>query len=69
MEDSKNNEFGVIVTDQLQVFEYQRKTARRSSRFVKWRAVSNVDELVDTFPAVAFGLEIARNMQSHNDPA
>ncbi|HVV99243.1 MAG TPA: hypothetical protein VHB77_02815 [Planctomycetaceae bacterium] len=61
-EDEDSNEFGVIVTDALETFEYQRETSGDSNRFVVWKAVADPRELLDTFPAVEYGLELARRL-------
>jgi hypothetical protein len=62
MEDEEANEFGVIVTDTLETFEYQRDTSGDSDCFVVWRAVANPRELLGTFPAVEYGRELARRL-------
>ncbi len=63
MEDSEGNERGVVITDKQEVFEFQRNTTSRSRDFVEWRAVTNTEELLDIFPAVKLGLEVARDLQ------
>lgn len=60
MEDEEGNEFGVIVERNLTVYEYEQDTHSRSRQFVKWRAVPNPSDLLDEFPAVEIGIEIAR---------
>jgi hypothetical protein len=64
MEDSDENEFGVVITDELKVFEYKRNTSEESGQIVEWRLVKDVNGLLDTFPAVIVGLEIAKNMEN-----
>ncbi len=63
MEDEENHEFGVVVTHKRQVFEFERNTSGSTTSFTKWREVTNPDELLDTFPAVRVGLEIAIGLQ------
>jgi hypothetical protein len=62
MEDEFHHEWGVIVTDELQIFDFERHT--RSGRFRKWREVADADELVNDFPAVPLALEMARGMRN-----
>ncbi len=59
-EDSDGNEFGVLITSNEEIIEYERKTDGRPDEFTKWRAVADASELLSTFPAVEFGRELAR---------
>ncbi len=63
MEDSENNEMGVVITDKLQVFEFERNTSGGSVGFIKWRDARDPHTLLDTFPAVFVGLEIAKGLK------
>jgi hypothetical protein len=62
MEDEDENEFGVVITDELEVFQYQRDTSSNPRHFITWCKVDNPAQLLDTFPAVEFGLELARRL-------
>lgn len=63
MEDARENEFGVVITGELKVFEYQRDTSGDPRRFVGWHAVDNPRDLLDTFPAVEFGMVLASRLR------
>lgn len=64
VEDEAGNEYGVIITTDSQVFEYQRNTLRRPHNFIKWSAVADPMQLANVFPAVEIGLELVQKRQT-----
>ena len=63
MENETGGEWGAVITDALQIFEYRRNTSSKASnRFTRWREVTNVDELAEIFAAAKTGLKMARSV-------
>ena len=58
MEDEENHKFGVIVTQNGEILNYERDTAFDNFEFSKWEKVKDIEKLSDTFPAVKIALKI-----------